>query len=171
MRKLNGFTLVELIVVVVIISIAAVLAVPMLSSASSLQVKSAATMVAADLEYAKNMAISRQQNYAVIFDVTNSSYQIQAETSPGTWEVVTHPITPSKSFVIDFAAESHVDSVTISSVDFNSNQTITFDYLGAPYSGQSTGAGLNGSGQISLQADSYSMTINVEPITGYVTIQ
>lgn len=170
MLKSKGFTLVEMIVVVVIISIAAVLAVPMLSSASSLQVRSAATILAADLEYAKNMAISRQQNYAVILDVTNDSYQIQAETTPGTWEVVDHPVRPG-DFVVDFATTGNVDDVSIATADFNSNQTITFDYLGAPYAGQSTATGLNGQGQITLQADSYTITINVEAITGYVTIQ
>ena len=57
----NAFTIVELIVVMVILAIAAMLAVPMISSAADVQVRSAANMIAADLDYAKSMAISRQQ--------------------------------------------------------------------------------------------------------------
>ncbi|MHC4722199.1 MAG: pilus assembly FimT family protein [Planctomycetota bacterium] len=46
----NAFTLVELIVVMVILAIAAMLAVPMISSAADVQVRSAANMIAADLD-------------------------------------------------------------------------------------------------------------------------
>ena len=60
----NGFTIVELLIVVVIIAIAAMAAIPLSSSAASTQVRSAAQMVAADLEYAKSMSISRGQSYS-----------------------------------------------------------------------------------------------------------
>ena len=51
----SGFTLIEVIIVMVIISIVALTALPMMSSASSVQIRSAASMIAADLEYAKSM--------------------------------------------------------------------------------------------------------------------
>jgi len=54
----RGFTLVELLIVIVIITIAALTAIPMMSSAASVQIRSAANMLTADLEYTKSMAIS-----------------------------------------------------------------------------------------------------------------
>jgi hypothetical protein len=61
--------------------------------------------------------------------------------------------------------------VDITSADFDGDITraITFDYLGSPYSGTDTTTPLN-SGQIILQANDFSITVSVEPITGYVTI-
>jgi len=61
----GGFTAIELLVVVMIMAIAAFTVVPMLSSASSMQIRSAANMIMADLEYAKSMAISRGQGVAI----------------------------------------------------------------------------------------------------------
>ena len=65
MRSVSrGFTLVEIIIVVVILAIAAMMVVPMMSSAGGVQLRSASNMIAADLEYAKSMAISRQKVYS-----------------------------------------------------------------------------------------------------------
>ncbi len=57
-----GFTIIEILIVVVILAIAAMTAIPMMSSAGSVQVRSVANMIAADLEYAKSLAITKGQN-------------------------------------------------------------------------------------------------------------
>jgi prepilin-type N-terminal cleavage/methylation domain-containing protein len=160
----KAFTLIEVIVVMVIIAIAAVLAVPMMSSAADIQVRSAANMIAADLEYTKSMAISRQQNHWVVFDTANESYEVHDPCG-----VIDHPIKAGSPFVVDLANDSRLSRVDIVSADFDSQLSVTFDYLGSPYSGTTTNP-LN-SGQISLQAASFTMTVNVEPMTGYITVQ
>jgi prepilin-type N-terminal cleavage/methylation domain-containing protein len=161
----NGFTLVELIIVVVILSIAALMAVPMVSSAADMQVRSAANQIAAHLDYAKSMAITHQQSHSVVFDVSNEIYQVQDADG----NLIDHPVNPG-SFVVDFS-NTELDKVDITSADFDGDITraITFDYLGSPYSGTDTTTPLN-SGQIILQANDFSITVSVEPITGYVTI-
>ena len=163
----KAFTLIELIVVMVIIAIAAVLAVPMISSAADVQVRSAANMIAADLEYAKSMAISRQQNHWVVFDPANESYEVHDPCG-----VIDHPIKAGSNFVVDLQSDSRLSRVDIAGADFDpdSQLSVTFDYLGSPYSGTTTANPLN-SGQISLQAGSFTMTVNVEPMTGYITVQ
>jgi prepilin-type N-terminal cleavage/methylation domain-containing protein len=160
----RAFTLIELIVVMVIITIAAVLAVPMMSSAADVQVRSAANMIAADLEYAKSMAISRQQNHSVVFDPANESYEVR--DASGT--VISHPVKAGSLFVVNLQSDSRLSRVDITSADFDSQPSVTFDYLGSPYN--AAASPLN-SGQISLQAGSFTMTVNVEPMTGYVTVQ
>ena len=161
-----GFTLIEVIVVVVILAIVALMAVPMFSSAADIQLKAAANMIAADLEYAKSMAISRQQRYSVVFSSADESYEVR--DSGG--NVISHPINPG-DLAVDFPSDSRLNQVDIVSADFDpdSSETITFDYLGSPLSGSPPGTALIG-GTISLEADSFTMTIAVEPITGYVTI-
>lgn len=162
----SGFTMIEILIVVVIIAIAAMMAIPMMTSAGSMQIRSAANMIAADLEYAKSMAISRQKIYAVVFNESTESYQIE-DTSG----IIDHPVKKGFKYIVNFSNDSRLDKVDIADVDFDpdSSRTITFDYLGSPYSGSGTSNPLN-SGVISLQAGGATATINVEPVTGYVTI-
>ena len=72
-----------------------------------------------------------------------------------------------KKYSISFP-ESQLNQVEIDSASFDSSPTLTFDYLGSPFNGASTP--LN-SGQIVLEAADYSMTITIQAVTGYLTIQ
>ena len=164
-RKTAAFTLIEIIVVMVILVIAAMLAVPMISSAADMQLRSAANVLSADLEYAKSLAITRQRSYSVVFDAGNNSYEIH--DSDG---VITHPMRSNQPFSVDFDTDSRLNRVKITDADIDGVATITFDYLGSPYSGTGTTTPLN-SGVITLQADTITMTVNIEPVTGYITVQ
>ena len=161
---LTGFTLIEILIVVVVIGIAAMIAVPMMSSAASMQIRSAANMIAADLEYAKSTAISRGQNYSVVFDPDGNSYQIQGPSG-----VIDHPVKKGFQYIVNFQSDSRLSRVDIVDADFDpgSSQTITFDYLGSP----SNGGGISlSSGVITLQAGGITKTVQVEPVTGYISI-
>ena len=163
-----GFTVIEIIIVVAILAITAMMAVPMFGTAADMQLRSASNMIAADLEYAKNLAITQQKNHSVVFDTASETYEVRDDT--GT--VIGHPVNASGSFVVDFANDSRLDQVDITGADFDpgSEVSITFDYLGSPYSGTSPGTAMN-AGSIDLQAGTFTATITVEPITGYVKIQ
>ena len=159
-----GFTLVELLIVIAIITIAALTAIPMMSSAASVQIRSAANMLTADLEYAKSMSISRAQNYSVVFDKNTESYWIEDQDG----NVLPHPVKKGFDYVIDFQNDGRLNKVDIVDVDFDATSEVKFDYLGSPYNGNSTP--LN-SGVISLQAGGTTTTVTVEPVTGFVSIQ
>ena len=156
-QKINkfAFTLLEIIAVLVIISIAALIAIPMFSSASETQLRAAANMIAADLEYARSMAISKQKTYKVVFDETNESYTVEDAGS-----VISHPVIIGKDYEIKFSDDSRVNQVDIVEVDFNSSLQVEFNYLGSPDSG----------GTVRLAARSSTMTITVEAVTGFITI-
>ena len=154
----GGFTMVEIVIVVVIIAIAALAAVPMMSSAASIQIRSAANMIAADLEYAKSMAISRGENFSVVFDEGADSYRIEDQDS----NVIQHPVKKGFNYVVDFQNDSRLNKVDITNANFNTTaQTVTFDCLGSPIDG----------GAVILQADGTTKTITVEHITGFISIQ
>jgi Tfp pilus assembly protein FimT len=154
---------VEILLVVLIIAIAAMITVPMIGSMDSVQIRSAANMIAADLEYAKSMAISRQRNYSVVFDPADGCYEVHDHNGV----IIKHPVT-KLDYKVDFSGDSRVDNVVIENADFDSSDTITFDYLGSPYSGTSNP--LN-SGTISIRAGDFTMTIRVEAITGFISIE
>ncbi len=160
----GGFTLVELLIVISIIMIVALTAIPMMSSAASVQIRSAANMLTADLEYAKSMSISRAQNYSVVFDKDAESYRIEDQDGI----VIPHPVKKGFGYVIDFQNDGRLNKVDIVDADFDATSEIKFDYLGSPYNGSDSP--LN-SGVISLQAGGTTTTVTVEPVTGFISIQ
>ncbi len=153
--SLRGFTLIEIIVVIMIISIAAAMVVPMMSSADDIQLRSAANKLAADLEYAKSMAISRGQDYTVSFDESADSYQI--EDSSGA--VITHPVRKG-DYIEQFGGTSRLSNVTISDADFNGADLVIFESIGSPDNG----------GTVTLTAADDTIIVNVEAVTGYISI-
>ncbi|MFA5784821.1 MAG: GspH/FimT family pseudopilin [Phycisphaerae bacterium] len=159
----RGFTLIEIMLVVVILSIAAMLAIPFAASGAASQLKAAATILAADLEYAKSMAISRGQDYWVEFNTSTNSYSIKDASDT----VITNPLT-GKQYIINFSSDNRFSRVDITSVNFDATgSTVGFDYLGSP---QHTGGDLNGAGEITLSAGGSTLTVRIEPVTGYITI-
>jgi len=132
----------------------------MLSSAGTIQIRAASNMIAADLEYAKSMAISRGQHYSVVFDQNADSYQLEDQAG----NVIPHPVKKGFDYVIDFQSDSRLSRVDIAGANFGGAggvNDVTFDSLGSPDSG----------GVVALQASGTAVTITVVPITGYISIQ
>jgi prepilin-type N-terminal cleavage/methylation domain-containing protein len=159
----GGFTLIEIVIVVVIIAIAAMTAIPILTSATSFQIRSAANIIAADLEYAKTIAISKGQTFSVVFDKTTESYRIEDQVGA----VIAHPVKKGFNYVIDFRNDGRLNKVDIEDVNFDATSEIKFDYLGSPYNAVDNP--LN-SGVITLKAGNMAATINIEPVTGFISI-
>lgn len=150
----KGFSLIEILLVLVILGIASVMAIPMLSSAGSVRLDSAADTISSDLEYARNMAITRQKAYTVDFDA-NSPASYSIKDSDG---VIEHPVNKG-DYTIELSSFGSGLSV---STDFTSDQ-VRFDYFGSP--------NITSQKTVTIQADSVSKTITVEPVTGYISVE
>ncbi len=161
--NLSAFTLIEVIIVVLIIGIISAIVVPLYTSAASVQLRTAAGMIASDLEYTKSLAMSTGKNYSVVFDTSAESYRIADKDG----QVIPHPVHIGADYIVNFATDGRLNKVDIVSATFGSTSTVRFDYLGAPYDG--TGASLN-SGSVRLRAEGNTLTVRVEPVTGYVSI-
>jgi Tfp pilus assembly protein FimT len=150
-----GFTLIEILVVVVIIMIAAMTVIPMMGSAASVQLRSASNLIAADLEYTKSLAITRQEDYTVVFYEDTESYEVQKN---GT--VIQHPVNKGFDYRVNFTTNSRLSGVDIYDVVLDSADSVEFDYLGSP----------NVGGDIILKAGNATTTISVSAVTGFVSI-
>ena len=153
----NGFTIVEILIVAVLLGIVALVAVPMLSSAGGMQIRAASNMIAADIEYAKSMAISTGQNYTVVFDKNADNYRIQDQNS----NIIPHPVKIGFSYIVDFRNDRRLSRVDLTAANFNATSVVTFDSLGSP----------NNGGTVTIQANGATATVTVEPITGYISIE
>lgn len=78
--KSQGFSLMELIVVLALISILAAIATPLvLNWLPNMQLKGAARELFTTLHKAKMGAIKENQNWAVVFDVINNEYRLVSD--------------------------------------------------------------------------------------------
>lgn len=157
--RASAFTLVEVIIVVIIVGILAAIAVPMYTSAASVQLSAAANIVASDLEYAKSMAISTGKTYKVVFDTTAATEGYSLKDSLDA--TITHPVRIGQNYVVSFASDGRLNKVDITSTNFTGN-TISFNYLGTPNVD---------SGEILLTAEGSTMKVKIESVTGYISIE
>lgn len=140
----RGFSLLELIMLMVIAGILAVVIIPHFGGVSSISLNGAAEMIAADIRYAQQLAMAEHLQYTVQFTASTNSYRVYND--PGD-PVVT----------IDFDDIERIQGVTIDA-DFQQ----TFNSLGVP-----TGGG----GSVTLNgSNGSSKTISITQYTGKVTV-
>jgi prepilin-type N-terminal cleavage/methylation domain-containing protein len=164
-RARGGFTLIEILCVVFIFSIAAAIVIAGIGSQGDLQAQSAAREVMADLLYAQNQAIATQQNVYVYFNTAGKTYYLYKPW--GT--TLTNPIS-EHAYSTSWSAASW----TVSSVNFGGSPAVYFDSLGEPWSCDNTGSNgalLSSTGTVQITSDGKSMTISIQPSTGDMTVQ
>jgi prepilin-type N-terminal cleavage/methylation domain-containing protein len=172
----RGFTLVEILAVVVILGIASVLVIPNLGTRNDQYVAAASRVVMADLMYAQSQAIVTQNLVYVNFNTGTQQYSLTT-TAPDVTPVVyvTNPTTNSNyttTFASSTVAQLQRDSFTTPS--FGGTTCLAFDELGQPYSvNVSTGAAslLSANGTVPLVCGSNTLTVSVEPYSGALSAQ
>jgi len=166
MRRV-GFTLIEVLMVLVIMGIASAIVIPMISDTSDMKATSAARQIASTLLYAQTASISTQQKYQVVFNPSNNSYEVQ--DSGG--NVILDPVVGSP-YQIQYLSDRRTQNVSLETADFDGSHTVWFDRLGAPYGGAiSESPPPLSSGQVVVRVKNKSITIHVEPVTGRITVQ
>ncbi len=161
-----GFTLVEIMMVVAILGLAAVLAVPMLSDTKDVQVASASRQLVSALLFAQTASISEQAPYQVVVDNVTDSISVRDQYDTP----VTEDLLSQTTLQISFPTTDHMSQVKIDSVNFDAGNRIWFDRLGTPYSGLIADKTPLSAGQIILRAGTHTVTVNVEPVTGHITL-
>ena len=102
----RGFTIIELMMVVVLIGILAVSVVPKFVDTSAISLVGAAAMVAADIRYTQELAMSTNSSKTIVFTTSNDNYTVDSRNVD----------LPSK-------------------VSISSGTTFTFNSLGEPTTG------------------------------------
>jgi prepilin-type N-terminal cleavage/methylation domain-containing protein len=168
----RGFTLIEILVVVLIIGIAAAIVVPQLGTRDDMKASSAARVIMADLIYAQNLSITQQNYHYLAMDVVNKRYAVQNSALA----TVTHPVNKTP-YLVRFAAggTNGFQDLTLIAANFtgqsgNVYKTIGFDELGSPLVHTGTMTEPMTAGAIIIQAGNYRLRIDVEPFTGQITV-
>jgi prepilin-type N-terminal cleavage/methylation domain-containing protein len=165
----GGFTLVEILVVVVILGIASAIIIPQIGSRDDLVVSAAARVVMADLIYAQNRAIATQRPHYVRFNGQQYSVSDQTSLVP-----ITHPVSQNPFTVAFGGSGTPLEGASLGAWGFGGPDTIGFDELGSPFAFSGTGtSALATDGTISIRnkSGSVALKISIEPFTGEATVQ
>jgi prepilin-type N-terminal cleavage/methylation domain-containing protein len=169
----SGFTLIEILCVVIILGIAGAVIVPQIGTRDDLRAASAARALMADLIYAQNLAITSQGNHYVAFDVANRRYTVLNSSL----SVVQHPVEKG-DFIMTFGAGGSpgLRECSLSSAGFlgtsssDLRTTIGFDELGTPLVRFGGTDETLTSGEVKVRSGNYELTIRIEPYTGQITV-
>ena len=181
----RGFTLVEILAVVVILGIASAIIIPQIGTRDDLRAAAAARVLIADLIYAQNLAISSGKGVYIKFEKASNKYSMLTEDASGFPTVaISHPVTQT-SYVVQFGDVNasredswetvSINSVTLNGIDpaFHGEFTVGFDEIGAPYVwcyDVNQRNDLADPASIVLKAGNFTKTVNIAAATGGITV-
>lgn len=166
----GGFTLIEILLVVAMLSIAAVVLIPNLAHVADFGTEAGVRRVVADLTFAQSDAMARQQKRRVLFADDQSGYRLLADPFDPVNDVLYDPISFDGSglYIVDFANDPNFQTISVESADFDSgNAFITYDELGGPIAPDNTPS--NGGSAI-ISGNGERFRISVAPFTGRITV-
>ena len=180
--RVGGFTLTEILAVVVILGIASAIIIPQIGTRDDMRVKAASRTLIADLIYAQNLAISTGQVVYIRFDVASHSYSLltnPASSKAKKGDPVQHPITQT-DYVTQFGPGSRgwetvrIDSAVMNGIDVNYRPefTVGFDEIGSPHVwcyDLDQRNDLN-DGTITLKAGQFKSEVTISPATGEILV-
>jgi MSHA pilin protein MshC len=156
MSNPSGFTLVELVIVLILLGILAISIIPRSPTKGSLTITGQAHQFASDIRYVQSLSMTRGQRYCV--NLTSTGYSMttsNCSTSAG----VEHPA--------GIAFPVTLDGVTLSLPPTNlPNNLVTFKGKGEPYTDAAATTALAANAVITLNGDGGPMYVCISPATG-----
>lgn len=154
-KDIGGFTLIEIVVVIVLLGIITIVAVPQFTNTlASKRLYDAIEKLNDDLNYCRDYAISQHTNTYIRFGIANNRYRLFYGDTYATRVALYDPARSSAAW---FTINSVYTNVSLQSVSFASN-IISFDWWGTPSEG----------GSVVLTNGTNTHTISVSAETGYV---
>lgn len=163
-RPRRGYTLIEILIVVVLMGIAGALVIPSFGSTHILRVQASARAIVADITAAQSDAVARQERRAIVFDGTTNSYSIFRVRG----ETLTADDLIKRTVLRETAERGLVGRLAES--NFNGTNVLVFDELGGPLQGLASSQPLTVMGTVRVSGYGSVLEVRVEPYTGRVSV-
>lgn len=168
MKDKNGFSIVELIIVLVVVMILSATSLVLINFYKGMKLQGAAEQVAEFVRYAQSQAMSETVWHGVSFEVDPTD-KVSVYKTNGTIDTLeSDPRNLANTMVMNTSSEYSV--VIVSLTLEGTGHHIEFNGLGVPYSDYSGGP-LTREADILLGTGTSRKTIAVTPNTGQVTIK
>lgn len=174
----QGFNLVELLIVVTILGVAAVVAIPDISTSNPAKLDLAAEEIAQAIRFARSEAIRKAEPRGFIQQATEKRIRVyRPDTSASPWSLsydVYHPVSKQK-YDIDFNASpfARVDTVAYAETYFGTciaTGSIYFDAKGIAHCIHPNTVLLN-KFAVTLKLGNHARIVSLNGITGRVVVQ
>ena len=146
----RGFTLIELMLVIIMGLILAGVALPGAHTLDDQRLGGALRILGADVEFAQARAVANGEVHRILFDLATHSYQI--ESPPGV--LLPEPLKKTP-WVRQLG-----DNAELLVVDFGGSTALVFDASGEPADG----------GQVTMENGEFQGSVQVAPVTGEVKL-
>jgi type II secretory pathway pseudopilin PulG len=178
----RSYTLIELIMVMAVLALAAALLVPSLIGRDSLTVQAAVRLIIADLSFAQTDALANQEFRRIVFYADGRGYCLirvpdegwvtPADLEDPTVDYVYDPLGNMGRYIVDFVEDERFEGVMITSADIeglslNLRPEITYDQLGGTVNSLG-GPGVGGNIVVSFGDESY--RVDISAFTGKLTV-
>ena len=175
----RAYTLIELIMVVALLGIAAAILGPQLINLGRLEASSAVRRLVADITFAQSEALAAQSFTRIHFyddgrgycllNVTESDFDQPFDSD--TADYVPDPsglVRGLGHYIVDYSRDDRFESVTVSELALDDGgRSLTFDSLGGTVESPGTPAG---EGRIVLTGEEAEYEVTVAPVTGKVSV-
>ena len=139
----HGYTLIELLLVVALLGLAATLLIPNMVGRDAMRVQAAVRKIIGDLSFAQSDALAHQEYRRVHFYADGRGYCIERVTQatyaddfdPDTADYISDPISSTTGsggrFITDFSIDSRFEGVVITAVNIDAGGSqVVYDPLG-----------------------------------------
>lgn len=165
----RGFTLIEILLVVTILGIAAAMLIPSMGHTADFATESVVRRIVADLSFAQSDSMARQAKRRFHFDEDGLGYRILGEPFDPETDAIFDPISKGGAgkYIVRFGPDSEFAGITISEPSFDGQMFITYDELGGPISADNTPSQ---GGSVTVEGNGEKYRIDVAAFTGRVVV-
>jgi type II secretory pathway pseudopilin PulG len=176
----RSYTLIELIMVMAVLALAAAMLVPQLVGRDSLTVQAAIRMLIADLSFAQTDALANQEFRRVVFYDNGAGYCIirvpsaswvTPDLSDPSVDYVYDPLGHMGQYIVNFFEDDRFEGVEITAAEIDGTTLsdrpeITYDQLGGTVKGAAPGTG----GYVEMSFGDEIYRIDITAFTGKLTV-
>lgn len=173
-----GFTLVELLVIMVVLGVLFLAGQPMFSTLTDASLSTAAEEIRTALEFAQLVSMTTGMSCRVTIDAAIDTLAVEqlgnaidftdntmvevlrTAVESESYRIIRHPLKPGASYRVDFRSEARFHQVDVTGAIFGAGNCIAFDRLGVPSDG----------GTVTLEKGQRQIVVMVAARTGRVTV-